>query len=226
MYKLKLAITPVIIAAFCLLTASGPGAAAADATLAQLAARADVIALVRVMETDYEKIRSFPSSGWALLKVLIPYKGVARDDILEVTEKGLRDSACYYPELGVWQFEGDRFLVFLRAGDKDTYRGNAPGCRIPVLVTQDNSYAIRAPLPGLTLDPDRVIDVEYADPAAYVDAGDFTRAQIRELEQVYLARPVEDRDPFAPPQKKYVYTPGIPLSQLRDMLQLDATSPE
>ncbi|MEM9531888.1 MAG: hypothetical protein AAGA23_13330 [Pseudomonadota bacterium] len=194
----------------------------ASATLAELAAEADVIAVVQVTQTDYEKTRSFPSSGWALLKVLVPYRGVARGDVLEVTEKGLGDFRCYYPELGTWQFEGDRFLVFLRRAGEDSFRGRAPGCRIPVLVSDDNRYWVRYPVDNLNIEDEGVIqEVSYVDPAARIDASDFTRARLAALESDYLARRVESDDPLAPPDLIYEYTRGITLSDARRLMKLN-----
>ncbi len=200
--------------------ASAPAPTGAE-TLAELAAAADLIAVVRVERTDYLKTRGFPSGGSAFLKVLIPYRGAARDDWLEVTEQGLRDDACYYPEPGAFEFEGSRFLVFLKRapGAAGTYRGRAPGCRLPVLVTAANGYALRYPVAGLEVnDPDAVAELSYVDPAAYVDAADFTSAQLRELTEVWQARAVPSDDPLAPPRARYVYTRGIPIERLRALM--------
>ena len=207
-----------------LLLALGTDPAAAGEpgrSLAEMAAEADLIAVVRVEQTDYQKTRDFPSLGTAFLKILIPYKGTSRDEIIEVSEKGLADDACYYPEPGVWQFEGDRFLAFLKksADGKDSYRGRAPGCRMPVLVTEDNRYAVRYPIRGLEIkDPGVVTQLKYADPAAFVNAADFTSAQIDELVNYYHARRVEEEDPLAPPRIIYVYTLGIPISRMRALM--------
>lgn len=191
-----------------------------ESTLAELAADADLIAVVRVRDAQYERIRDFPSAGYAYLEVLIAYKGTQKGSVIEVQEKGLGEDKCYYPELGTWQFEGDRFLVFLKRGKgKAVYRGRAPGCRLPVLVTADNRYALRYPVRGLRIDsPDAVQPIDYLDPAAYVDAADFTSAGIQELESYYQARRVVPDDPLAPPSLKYVYTLGVPISRLRELL--------
>ncbi|MEM6936579.1 MAG: hypothetical protein AAF552_08990, partial [Pseudomonadota bacterium] len=135
-----------------------PPSAAAGQTLAAMAAGADAIAVVRVAQTEYARTRAFPSSGWALLEVLVPYRGVEKGQLLEVTERGLGEQRCYYPELGTWQFEGDRFFVFLKKGEGDTWRGRAPACRLPVLVDDANRFLLRFPVEGLKIEEEGVVE--------------------------------------------------------------------
>ncbi len=198
----------------------GPPAAGADQSLAELAASADLIAVAQVERTDYSKTRGYPSAGSALLKILSAYKGAARGDWIEVTERGLGADACYYPEPSVFDVEGDRFLVFLnRTGSGAAYRGRAPGCRLPVLVTDDNRYALRYPVAGLRIDdPDAVVELRYADPAAIVDAGGLTDAQRERLVAEFHARPLADDDPLAPPRELFVYTRGVPITRVRALM--------
>ena len=145
-----------------------------------------------------------------------------RGELLEVTERGLGEQRCYYPELGTWQFEGDRFLVFLQKADNDTWRGRAPACRLPVLVDESNRFLLRYPIKGLTIEDRTVVEtVEYNDPAARVDASDFTSAQVRELENFYLATRVVSSDPLAPPDLVYQYTRGISLANVRRLMGRD-----
>lgn len=199
-----------------------PAAAEDQPTLARLFADADLVALARVEQTDYEKTRDFPSSGSAILKVLIPYKGIERGQIFEVAEQGLEETACYYPELAILQIEGDRFLVFANSEPSETvYRGFAPGCKIPVAVMSNSLYAIIAPVPGLTLPEEVIEEVEFADPAAFVDATEFTSAQIKRLETLYHARAITPGE-FEPNFKRYVYTRGVPISGLRRLLSADS----
>ncbi|MEM7705126.1 MAG: hypothetical protein AAF358_06205 [Pseudomonadota bacterium] len=203
-----------------------PPSAAAGQTLAAMAAGADAIAVVRVAQTEYARTRAFPSSGWALLEVLVPYRGVEKGQLLEVTERGLGEQRCYYPELGTWQFEGDRFFVFLKKGEGDTWRGRAPACRLPVLVDDANRFLLRFPVEGLKIDEEGVVEeVQFNDPAARVDASDFTRAKIRELEDFYLATRVVSDDPLAPPDLVYQYTRGITLANVRRLMNRDAEAP-
>ena len=187
-------------------------------SLAKLAETADLIAIVRVEDTYYEKIRSFPSKGQANLRVLIPYQGSSRGDLVVVTEEGLAADACYYPEVGPFVREGQRFLVFLNKTPKSSYRGRAPGCRIPVLVTDDAQYAMIYPIPGVAIaDLSLVEELTFSDPAAFVDATESTFAQLDELINYYRARLVE-ADSIEPGRAIYVYTRGIPISKLRAML--------
>jgi hypothetical protein len=187
-------------------------------TLARLAEKADLIAIVRVDTTQYEKTRSFPSRGFADLRVLIPYKGIKRDELVAVTEEGLDADACYYPEVGPFVREGQRFLVFLKKASKSVYVGRAPGCRIPVLVSNDSQYAMVYPIPGVTVsDLSLVEELTFSDPAAFVDATESTFAQKDELTSFYQARLVEP-DNMAPGREIYVYTRGIPITSLRNMM--------
>jgi len=182
----------------------------AGQTLSEMARDADAIAVVRVDLTEYQKTRAFPSSGFALLQVLVAYRGVERGDQLQVTERGLGERRCYYPELGTWQFEGDRFLVFLKKGDNETWRGTAPACRLPVLVDGNHQFVLRYPIKGLIIEDPAVIEtVDFADPASRVDASDFTRQKIAELESYYQANRVVSDDPLAPPDLVYQYSKGI-----------------
>lgn len=190
-------------------------------TVAELAANADVIALVMVEQVDYETTRDFPSSGSGFLSVLIPYRGdIKKGDWLEVKEKGLHDYACYYPEPDIFAFDGARFLVMLQKAETgDSYHGTAPGCMIPVYVTSDNRYAVQYPVDGLDnreLAP-LVREFEFNDPAAFVDASDYTQRQLEQFIGRYAARKVET-DAYAPDTQRYVYTRGVPLSDFRKLI--------
>jgi len=124
--------------------------------LRDLAAEADLIALVRVLDTDYEYIRYFPSGGTAFLQVLVPYK-VSRplEDIISVYDEGLHDGECYFDNPSVME-EGRRHLVFLKFSPdvEDQYNGLKYGCALEVLVREDNLYALRYPLNGMDLTDD------------------------------------------------------------------------
>lgn len=194
-------------------------AATDSPTLAGLAAEADVVAIVRVEDTDYEYARGFPRSGFALLRVLIGYKGANSGDLIEVPEEGLDDDACYFPQLGLFQVEGRRFLTFLKRKGKDSYIGTAPTCRLPVLVTAQSAYALLYPIDGATIEsPETVVEtLSFADPAAYVDGSDLTSERLRELVEDYGAERV-DNDPLTPRSETYVYTRGIPMPKLRALM--------
>ena len=141
--------------------------------LSQLAAAADVVALVQVRDTDYRLRREIPVSGSAYLAVLIPYKMDRDTGLLEVYEKGLHEGECYFPNPTVFE-EGRRFLVFLQQDEEDPerYRGLTQGCALEVLVRDDNRYAVRYPADGIVfrdaLDA-LAAPMAFADPYALVE---------------------------------------------------------
>lgn len=192
-------------------------------TLAELVSSADLVAVVRVLDTDYEYTREFPSGGTAFLQVLIPYK-VSRplEDIVEVYEEGLREGECYFENPTVLE-EGRRHLVFLRLSEdvEDQYNGLEAGCKLDVLVTDENRYALRYPLRGLPIADDvsgLVRALTYQDAYAVVEEDDITPPErISLLEQGYLEVAGEQR---------FRFTHGIPLEEFRslvgpDLLTLD-----
>lgn len=212
-----------IVALVLCMPAQGQEVTETATTFARLAEQADLIAIVRVETTQYEKTRSFPSKGNANLRVLIPYKGIKRDELVVVTEEGLEEDACYYPEVGPFVREGQRFLVFLNQLPKSVYRGRAPGCRIPVLVTNESRYAVVYPIPGLTVaDLSLVEELIFSDPAAFVDATESTFAQKKELTEFYQARLIEP-DSMEPGREIYVYTRGILITSLRNLMFFPTT---
>ena len=146
--------------------------------LAQLAAAADVVALVQVRDTDYRLRREIPVSGSAYLGVLIPYKLEQGADLLEVYEKGLHEGECYFPNPTVLE-EGRRFLVFLQrdAEEPERFRGMPEGCALEVLVKEDNRYAVRYPADGIMVKDDLralAAPMAFADPYALVKDEDLS----------------------------------------------------
>lgn len=121
-------------------------------SLSELAAAADLVALVQTRDTDYFLRRDIPVSGSAFLKVLIRYKTDRDIDLVEVYEKGLHANECYFPNPTVFE-EGRRYLLFVRRDpDKPTrYRGLPQGCALEVLVTESNRYALRFPPRGIAI---------------------------------------------------------------------------
>ena len=188
--------------------------------LASLTAEADLVAIVQVITTDYEKTRGFPSSGSAYLSVLIPYKGSAKGDIIEVKEQGIEDTACYYPEVQVLQLEGDRFLAFLKKDgpEKETYHGYMPGCKVPILVTADNSYAIVFPVPGLALPEDQAQELIFGDPSAMLDLTDWSQSQAEAFAESWQMRQVPPGPEDASNARIYQYTRGILVPGLYKLL--------
>jgi len=147
----------------------GDAGGAQPARLADLVAEADLVALVRVLDTDYEYVRGFPAGGTAFLQVLLPYK-VSRplEDVIQVYEEGLHEGECYFDNPSVLE-EGRRHLVFLRFSKevKEQYNGLPSGCRLDVLVNDRNLYALRYPLSGIELADDFSA---HAEPMAFRDA--------------------------------------------------------
>ncbi len=203
-------------------------AAAEDKTLSELAAGADFIGIVQVDDREYETVRDIPSKGFANLRVLVTYRhpGEVREapGSVQVHEEGFEEDACYYPER---QNEGRRYLVFLqeRTGTKpdgqerEGYEGSRPGCMMPVLVTAENRYALRYPVPGVDWPRDVVRNLVFADPDAFVEAGvdiSYTRADYM-VENGWLRRADDDR---------YVYTKGVYLRDARRLMDMGADRAE
>ncbi|NND45749.1 MAG: hypothetical protein HKN58_10525 [Xanthomonadales bacterium] len=184
-------------------------------TLAQLAEAADLVAVVRVLDTDYQYTREFPSGGSAFLEVLIPYK-VSRplEDILEVYEEGLHAGECYFDNPSVLE-EGRRHLVFLTFSEEVSgqYNGLAQGCKLEVLVTTENRYALRYPLNGLPVADDLtalVRELEFQDGYAVLDEEEITPPERNQLlADGHLERAGDLR---------YRYTRGVPLEEVRKLM--------
>lgn len=187
-------------------------------SLSDLAAEADLVALVQVLDTDYEYARDYPIGGTAFLKVLIPYK-VDRQlpDIVEVYDEGLKEVECYFPNPPVTE-EGRRYLLFVRANpDVDgQYLGLDEGCALTVLVTRGNGYALRYPAEGIELADDLAglaQPIDYADAHAVLDYENLEVDERNALLEAGLAEELEDRT--------YRLTQGIPLSEVRALLGAD-----
>lgn len=200
------------------------GQEAPEPTLASLARGADFIGIVKVDTTEYETMRDLPSKGYAVLRVLVTYRHpgevLEAPEIVEVHDEGFSEDACYYPER---ENEGRRYLAFLRertgedeeGREKTGYEGTKPGCMLPVLVTADNRFALRYPVPGVDIRDRSVIrKLEFADPDAFVTAGDdlsFTRTDYL-VENGWLQEADADR---------YRYTTGIYLDDARALVGLE-----
>lgn len=190
----------------------------APVLLSDLAARADLVALVRVLDTDYQYTREFPSGGTAFLQVLIPYK-VKRplEDILQVYEEGLHAGECYFENPSVLE-EGRRYLVFLKFSKDvaDQYNGLPEGCKLKVLVTRDNVYALRYPATGILLADDlrpHARPMDFADSYALVPDEDISPG---EREQLLADGFLEKHE------QSFRYTHGVELSKVRELLGPEA----
>ncbi len=194
--------------------AAGPETPRADAvSLVELATAADAVVLAQARDTDYVYRREFPVRGSAFLRVLIAYKTPAETDLLEVFEEGLHDQECYFPNPTVFE-EGRRYLLFLKRDPEhsERYRGLPQGCALDVLVDTENRYALRIPATGIDLrDPlaEHAVPMRFGD--AYAHETDETLSpEDRDawLERGWLARH----------ETGYVYTHGIPLSEVRALI--------
>jgi hypothetical protein len=225
---------------------AGPAAAGSDEplapgsgplSLAELARKADFVALAQVRDTDYLRSRDIPVSGSAYLRVLVPYKGDAGIELVEVYEKGLHERECYFPDRDVFE-EGRRYLLFLQhdADHPERYRGLAEGCAVDVLVDRDNRYAIRLPVTGLTLsDPLEQLarTMQFSDPYAVVDDASLPPA----LRDAMLAAgqivaheseaassspgPAGLPRPDAAASRLWRYTQGVSLGEFRELMRLE-----
>ena len=200
--------------------------------LADLAAKADVIVLAQVKDTDYFYRHEYPVNGSAYLKVLIPYKIDKPMDIMEIYESGLHENECYFPNPSVFE-EGRRYLLFLQLDpDKpERYRGLAEGCALDVLVDSDNHYALRYPVTGIDLTDelaDLATEMKFSDAYALVNEDSFNSTERNILLDAGLIVPFEATEknapralgmpPPEPPGRQWIYTRGIDLVTVRKML--------
>lgn len=187
-------------------------------TLEELAAEADLVALVQVLDTDYEYARDFPVGGTAFLRVLIPYKlDRPLPDIIEVYDEGLHEGECYFPNPPVTE-EGRRYLVFVRRNPDvaGQYLGLGPGCSLTALVTADNRYALRYPAEGLEVADDLAAlarPMDFADAHAVLDYEALDPDERNAMLEQGLLNAQEDR--------RYKLTHGIPLGAARRLLGED-----
>ena len=186
----------------------------AAVSLNTLAAKADLVALIQVKDTDYVYTRSFPSEGSAFLSVLIAYKpGSSSDEIIEVFEKGLHPHECYFENPSVYD-EGRRYLVFLRRNpdDPESYRGLEQGCALEVLVAADNRYALKYPVNGIAL-TDKLdqlaLSYDFHDNHALISEEDLSPTERDTL----LANGL-----ITPYQEGFKYTHGIDLTAARSLI--------
>jgi len=190
-------------------------------SLTGLAAKADLVAVAQVKDTDYVYTRSFPSEGSAFLQVLISYKaGKAGEEVVEVYEKGLHPHECYFENPSVFE-EGRRYLVFFRR-DPDSpekYRGLAEGCALEILVTADNQYALKYPLAGIDLADNLdslITPYDFRDNYALVSEESLSPA----LRDDLLARGL-----IIPYQGQFKYTHGVDLTAARKLINAEALKP-
>lgn len=185
--------------------------------LSTLTERASLVALVQVLDVDYEYTRDFPTGGTAFLKPLIVYKTAAAvPGIIDVYEEGLHVHECYFPNPSVIE-EGQRFLVFLRPNPQVSgqWLGMPEGCRLSVLVTDQNRYALRYPLKGIDILPSAELDsaaepLTFADAHAVLSLDDLTVAERDELLAGGYLQALDDGN--------FRLTHGIDLTRFRQLL--------
>lgn len=193
-----------------------PGTPAPAATsLGALAARADLVALAQVRDTDYLTRRDIPVSGSAYLEVLIAYKPEGTAGHFEVYETGLQEKACYFPNPDVTE-EGRRYLVFLKKDPEDPkrFRGMPEGCALDVLVAADNRYVLRYPLTGINLaGPFRSLahETAFSDGYAVVDDDDLLPEQRNAMLSAGQIRSYRE--------SRWIYTMGIDLAAARELME-------
>lgn len=183
-------------------------------TLEELAASSDLIGIAQVYYTDYEYSHSYPVAGTAYLKMLITYRAEEPVELFRVKEKGLHSGECYFPSTEYGK-DGPRFLVFLSQGPDGDYIGNPRLCMVPVAVTVDQAYALPYPRPELNLTDAgeaAVMDIEFSDTNATVDASEMTRSM--------AARKAEELGGEVRGQR-IVFTRGIPISEVRSLMGKD-----
>jgi hypothetical protein len=195
--------------------AEEPEQAPSPPVLAELAARADLVALVQVRDTDYEYARGFPTGGRAFLGMLIPYKlSRQAEDIVEVYEEGLHENECYFDNPTVFE-EGRRHLLFARDNPDvaGQYLGLEAGCALDVLVTEDNRYALRFPTNGMVIADDLSAlarPMRFRDSYAVVSDDDLSVDERKELLAGGYLEKLEDGT--------FRFTHGVPLEAVRELL--------
>lgn len=219
MCKYRLILIPLLF--FSTLTGAAETGSIPPVSLSELAAKADLVAVAQVKDTDYVYARSFPNEGSAFLKILIGYKlNNTAEEIIEVYEKGLHPNECYFENPTVLE-EGRRFLVFLRLDlqDPEIYRGMAQGCALELFVTQDNRYALKYPVDGIDL-KDRMDELvskyDYHDNYAVVPEEGLSPAERDRL----LADGL-----IVPYQGDFKYTHGVDLTSARSLIRAEALKP-
>lgn len=190
-------------------------------SLTDLAASADLVALVQARDTDYFMRRDIPVSGSAFLKILIPYKMDQDIDLVEVYEKGLHENECYFPNPTVFE-EGRRYLLFVKRDpeDPERYRGLPQGCALEALVMTDNRYAVRWPLDGIQLsDPVEKLatEMKFSDGYALVNDDDLPPSERNAM--------LEAGQIVADGEGIWRFTMGIDLSALRRLIDPEALQP-
>jgi hypothetical protein len=181
-------------------------------TPAELAADSDLVVLAQLDRVNYEERRGFPVKGTAWLNVLVRYKVDQPIDMIRLVEEGFGPDRCYFDDIPMWQ-ELPRYLLFLNRTEGRSFEGNRNGCKLEVLVTRDNRYAVRWPQENLHLDAAGealVQELDFHGPNAFVDVSEMTSIRREDLTERYFL--VEDE------QGRFRYSRGIPIEDFRTLL--------
>jgi hypothetical protein len=200
--------------AFLSLSAVAADEPAGSVSLTELAARSDLVALAQVRDTDYRRQREIPVSGSAYLRVLIPYKGAARDELVEVYEFGLHEQECYFPNPTVFE-EGRRYLLFVVRDkeDPERFRGHPQGCALEVLVDEHNGYVLRYPADGALITDDLAPlarPTRFADGYSVIEDEDLLPDR---RDSLLATGAIESAG-----EDRWRYTQGIPLAEARRLI--------
>lgn len=182
---------------------------------AELAKDSDLVVLAQLDRVNYEKRRGFAVEGTAWLNVLVRYKVPQPVDRIRLVEEGFGDDRCYFEDVPLW-LEMPRYLLFLNQTEGRSFEGNRNGCKLEVLVTRDNRYAVRWPQDSLHLDAEGealVQELDFHGPNATVDVSEMTSIRREDMQQRYFLVDAGDGH--------YRYTRGILLEDFRKLLGQD-----
>jgi hypothetical protein len=205
----------ILLFVILLLTLALPGYAETESrplTPAELAAESDLVVLVQVDRVNYEYRRGFPVEGRAWLKVLVRYKVPQPIDLVRLVEEGFGEDRCYFADTPMWE-EPPRYLLFANQVERRNFEGNRNGCKLEVVVTRDNQYAVRWPQDNLNLDEDGlalVRELEFQGPGASIDVSEMTSIRREDMMERYYLEDAGDQ--------RYRYTRGILLEDFRQLL--------
>jgi len=179
---------------------------------AELAADSDVVALVQLDRVNYETRRGFPVRGSAWVKVLVRYKVPEPMARIRIVEEGFGGDRCYFDdEIPMWR-EQPRYLMFLKRENRD-FTGHRGCCKLEVLVTRDNRYAVRWPQDNLVLDEtgrQLIRELDFHGTGAFVDVSEMTSIRREDIAKKYYLEDAGDNN--------FRYTRGILLEDFRQLL--------
>lgn len=190
-------------------------------SFAEATAWADLVAIAQVDDIEYEQIRNLNVKGYAYLNILVAYKDATKGESIAVLASGVEDNACYYPDR---INEGERFLVFLKKAPgemQNVYYGYKPFCQLQILLSETGQYILRTPLDNnvIEIDKELIEQHQFSDPHALIDATLWTGTSRKDYASKYQCKIIETDSTF---NKNFHlrYTQGVPIYQIRPLLQL------